>query len=213
MLQTIKDGEWVSSWYQQRLREFGVDPRGVGYNQRSSQQKRFELLSQLGGFDGRRVLDVGCGFGDFFQFLLEKEIQPDYTGLDLVPDMVAKCNERFKSHLGPHCRFESGDTLQYRPATKFDYVVACGIFGLRSENAKERIVPTLQRFFSWCTAGVAVNFLSQRADRHDPKCLYVDPAEILTHALVMTPSVKVVHNYLPNDFTLYMYRTPAWEQK
>jgi trans-aconitate methyltransferase len=184
--------------------------RSLGYNQRSSQQKRFDALCELGDFSGKRLLDVGCGLGDFLAYLRERDMSPDYTGVDLVPEMIERCNERFKNQPGPQCLFETGDTLEYVPQGKFDYVVASGIFGLLSENAAERIAPTLRQLFSWCTTGVAVNFLSQRANRHDPKCLYIDPARMLSLALDLTPTVRLSHNYLPNDFTIYLEKRPAW---
>jgi SAM-dependent methyltransferase len=212
-MQLLKDRVWISSWYQDRVKQYGgSDPRSLGYNQRSSQVKRFEALSQLGDFDGQRLLDVGCGFGDFFAFLLERNITPDYMGLDLVPAMIDQCRQRYKDRVGPYCQFTVGDILDTDPPGTFDFVVASGIFGLLSENANERIVPTLQKLFSWCTTGLAVNFLSLKSERQDPKCLYVDPAALLTQALKLTPAVTLSHTYLPNDFTIYLYKKPAWEQ-
>jgi SAM-dependent methyltransferase len=212
MQQKAKDREFVSSWYQEKVRQFGEnDPRSLGYNQRSSQVKRFDVLCQLGDFNGRRILDVGCGLGDFYKFLNDRGIETDYTGFDLCPDMIQSCKSLFKDKLGPWCRFETGDTLEYNPVGSFDYVVASGIFGLMSENAEERILPTIKRMFSWCRVGTAVNLLSNRTSRQAQHCLYVDPAKILSQAMELTPSVELKHSYLPNDFTLYLYKTPAWE--
>src|SRR6266851_828983 len=52
-------------WYEDKVRRYGYDHRGLGFRNKSSQEKRFEALLALGDFDGSRVLDVGCGFGDF----------------------------------------------------------------------------------------------------------------------------------------------------
>jgi hypothetical protein len=40
--------------------------------------------------------------------------------------------------------------------------------------------------------------------------VYVDPSEMLRAAMELTPAVQLDHGYLPNDFTLHLYRTPAW---
>jgi SAM-dependent methyltransferase len=154
------------------------------------------------------VLDVGCGFGDFLAFLVEREIHPLYTGLDVCEPMIERCEERFPPGAG---RFLAGDVLEHEPDGPYDYVVASGLFGLESPGARERIVPTLERMFGWCRTGVAANFLSARYERPVDGRIYVDPAKALEAALAITSAVRLDHNYLPNDFTLYLYKTPAWD--
>jgi ubiquinone/menaquinone biosynthesis C-methylase UbiE len=75
--------EHAARWYEDKVRRFGFDHRGLGFRTKSSQEKRFEALLALGDFAGRRVLDVGCGFGDFLAFLVERDIHPLYSGLDV----------------------------------------------------------------------------------------------------------------------------------
>ncbi|MEO7744043.1 MAG: hypothetical protein ABIR98_13985 [Usitatibacter sp.] len=67
----------TARWYEDKVRRFGYDHRGLGLRSRASQEKRFEALHALGDFDGRSLLDLGCGFGDFLQFLRDRGIQPD----------------------------------------------------------------------------------------------------------------------------------------
>jgi SAM-dependent methyltransferase len=200
--------EHAARWYEDKVRRFGFDHRGLGFRNRSSQEKRFEALLALGDFSGRRVLDVGCGFGDFLAFLVEREIHPLYTGLDVCEPMIERCEERFPPGAG---RFLAGDVLEHEPDGPYDDVVASGLFGLESPGARERIVPTLERMFGWCRTGVAANFLSARYERPVDGRIYVDPAKALEAALAITSAVRLDHNYLPNDFTLYLYKTPAWD--
>jgi SAM-dependent methyltransferase len=200
--------EHAARWYEDKVRRFGFDHRGLGFRNRSSQEKRFEALLGLGDFSGRRVLDVGCGFGDFLAFLVEREIHPLYTGLDVCEPMIERCEERFPPGAG---RFLAGDVLEHEPDGAYDYVVASGLFGLESPGARERIVPTLERMFSWCRIGMAANFLSTRYDHPVEGRFYVDTAKALDAALAIASAVRLDHNYLPNDFTLYLYKTPAWD--
>lgn len=199
----------TTRWYEDKVRRFGFDHRGLGFRTRSSQAKRFEALTALGDFDGRRLLDAGCGFGDFLAFLQGRGVRPAYTGLDLVEPMVARCRERF----GAAGRFLVGDVLRHVPEQPYDYVVASGIFGLDAEGTRERIRPTLERLFAWSRMGVAVNFLSSRAAVQAPGRVYVDPLRILEEGYRLTPALRLDHSYLPNDFTLYLFKTPPWEQQ
>jgi SAM-dependent methyltransferase len=207
---SVKDGPAIREWYGVQARTFGNDFRSLGFNQQASQSKRFAALCELGDFTGQRVLDVGCGLGHFIDYLQENDRVPDYTGVDITPEFIEQAKTRLAGR--KNCRFEVADTLEFQPASSYDYVVASGIFGLHSEDAEQRIEPTLRRLFSWAQTGVAVNFLSSRAESHAEGRLYVDPARLLSLALNLTPAVRLNHSYLPNDFTLYLYRTPPWKK-
>jgi SAM-dependent methyltransferase len=200
--------EETTRWYEEKVRQYGFDHRGLGFRNRSSQEKRFEALLALGDFDGRRLLDVGCGFGDLLEFLMSRGIRPVYTGLDICEAMIQRCQERFADDAA---RFICADVLDYRPTETFDYVVASGIFGLDAEGTRERIRPTLERVFEWSRIGVAVNFLSANYPHPVDGRIYVEPGKALEAGLNLTPAARLDHTYLPNDFTLHLYRTPPWE--
>ena len=198
----------TARWYEEKVRRFGFDHRGLGFRTRTSQEKRFEALLRLGDFHQRRLLDVGCGFGDFLAFLLARGIEPIYTGLDLCEPMAARGRERFSADQG---RFVAGDVLDHVPDQPYDFVVASGIFGLDAIGARERIQPTLARMFDWARVGMAVNFLSCKSPSPAEARVYVEPEEMLALGLLFTPAALLDHSYLPNDFTLHLYKTPPWE--
>ena len=194
-------------WYAEKVALHGYDHRGLGFRTRSSQEKRFEALLRLGDFDGRSVLDVGCGFGDFLDFLQARGIRPRYAGLDICEPMIRRCRERFA---GVDARFDVGDALAWDPEEAPDFVVASGIFGLDARGARARIRPTLRRMFAWARVGLAANFLSRRSLEPAEARVYVDPADALEMAFALTPAVRLDHSYLPNDFTIHLDKTPAW---
>jgi SAM-dependent methyltransferase len=201
--------EYVTSrWYQENVRRFSYDHRALGFGRRSSQERRFAALASLGSFQGRRVLDAGCGFGDFYAWLLQRGVRADYTGLDITPPMIERCQQRFA---GSGARFVTSDVLGYDPEADFDYVVASGLFGYGAHGARARIQPTLERLFAMTRIGMAVNFLSRRATSRTPKRVYLHAGDVLDFALTLTPAVRLDHTYLPNDFTLCLYRTPPWQ--
>jgi SAM-dependent methyltransferase len=200
--------EHAARWYEDKVRRYGFDHRGLGFRNRSSQEKRFEALLALGDFHGRRILDVGCGFGDFLAFLVERDIHPLYTGLDVCEPMIERCQQRFPAGAG---RFIAGDVLDHEVDQSYDYVVASGLFGLDSPGARERIPASLGLMFGWSRMGLAANFLSTRYTKQVDGRIYVEPEKALLAALELTPAVRLDHNYLPNDFTLHLYKTPSWD--
>jgi SAM-dependent methyltransferase len=201
--------EATARWYEEKVRTFGFDHRGLGFRSAGSQARRFEALLRVGDLEGRRVLDVGCGFGDLFGFLEERGIRAAYTGIDICAPMIRRSVERF----GDRAQFAVADVLEYEPADEFDYVLASGLFGLDAEGTRERILPTLERMFGWCRTGLAVNFLSAACESQAEGRIYVDPATALEAALALAPAVRIDHTYLPNDFTLHLYREPSWTRE
>ena len=83
--------EDAARWYADKVRTYGYDHRGLGFRNQSSQAKRFEAMLALGDLDGARILDVGCGFGDFLAYLSERGIETEYTGLEGLPGAPYVC--------------------------------------------------------------------------------------------------------------------------
>ncbi len=202
--------EDTAGWYADKVRRFGYDHRGLGFGNRSSQEKRFDALMELGDLDGARLLDVGCGFGDFLVYLHQQGVKPVYTGLDICEPMIDRCRQLFGPSTG---RFLVGDLLDFEPDETFDYVVASGIFGLDSAGARERIRPTMERIFNWSRIGAAMNFLSARSPTPAEQRIYIDPLKALEAGFALSDAVRLNHSYLPNDFTLYLYKVPAWQDE
>jgi SAM-dependent methyltransferase len=201
--------EETARWYEDKVRTYGFDYRGLGFRNKSSQEKRFEALLELGDFEGARVLDVGCGFGDLLAFLQERGIETRYTGIDICKPMIDRCRERFEDD---DAIFRVADVMQFDPHDEYDYVVESGLFGLDAEGGRDRIRPTLERMFRWAGVGMAANFLSTRSPTPAEERIYVEPWKALEAGLALTPAARINHTYLPNDFTLYLYKTPAWQQ-
>jgi SAM-dependent methyltransferase len=195
-------------WYADKVRRYGYDHRGLGFRTRSAQERRFEALLALGELDGRSVLDVGCGFGDFLAFLDGRGIRARYTGLDVCAPMIERCRQRFG---GRDAEFAVADVVEFDAPGRFDFVVASGIFGLDAPGTRERIAPTIERMYAWCRVAMGANFLSTKSPSPVEGRVYVDPCEALALGLALTPAARLDHNYLPNDFTLQLFKSPGWE--
>jgi len=53
-----------------------------------AQEVRFDVLLDCGLKTGDSVLDVGCGFADFYHYMSVKGLEVDHAGIDLSPDMI-----------------------------------------------------------------------------------------------------------------------------
>ena len=95
-------------------------------------------------FSGMSVLDVGCGLGNLLDAFQERNIPVEYSGIDLIPDMVEKARMRF-----PEARWFCCDIFSHSPfrEKEFDAVYASGIFNINLGNNMCFLLKALNLFF------------------------------------------------------------------
>ena len=83
-------------FYQNNYDTYGVSAEGVAWNGEQTQKRRFSAIAScLGDVKSDTLVDAGCGFGDFYLYLKEKNNVPKtYTGLDLCEPMVQEAKVR-----------------------------------------------------------------------------------------------------------------------
>ena len=190
----------VADFFRLHLQMHGPNWRGLGWQSRRNQERRFAVLLEVGALSGSRVLDVGCGVGDLYGYALRQGIRVRYTGLDILPEMVAHARGRY-----PEARFEVGDALQGLGSERFDYVLCSGAFNVNFGDNQAAVRKVLPELLARATRGVAINFLSTRARERDAILYNYDPQAMLAFCRDLTPRVRLVEGYLSNDFTLYLY--------
>lgn len=183
--------------------KYGIDSRSLDWGSRESQQLRFSVLAEIGKLNGTNVLDVGCGLGDFFGWLQQSQINVEYNGIDITPQMVELALERF-----PNTSFQLRNLLfsEQSKTSHYDFVFASGIFTYRQVAPLKFIEAIVSKMFSLCSKGAAFNFLSAWADRKEPGEFYADPLATVEFCRTLTPWVVLRHDYMPHDFTIYMYK-------
>ena len=83
---------------------------------------RYNLFLELcADLHGKKVLDYGCGKGDFYGFLKDKGISTEYTGFDITPALIELAKIKY-----PECAFRVMDIVEEPIYEVFDYVFVCG---------------------------------------------------------------------------------------
>jgi SAM-dependent methyltransferase len=194
----------VLDFYAQRWAEYGYDTRSLGIGSRESQEVRFDVLTQIGDLTNASVLDVGCGFGDLHSYLERRGIPVRYTGLDIQPAFIEEARRRH-----PADGFFCADIERFEPKIPPDYVLISGTFNVKFREDQEAwVFRMLRRMFAWAVRGVGINMLSTYYDpgHYRDDMFYCPPEHALDEAHAITRWVVLRHDYLPHDFTLYLYR-------
>jgi SAM-dependent methyltransferase len=192
----------VINFYDENVRKHMNDIKSVAWGNRESQEKRFEILAQIAELSGKSVLDVGCGIGNFYSWLKDRYRDIKYTGVDITPSMVELA---LKNHPGvKFCVVDILELNRVRPA--YDFVFASGIFNRRIPRHKYFIKDAIVRMFDLSKQGIAFNIMSTKADFMEKKEYYADPGKMLDFCLGLSRKVALMHNYMPHDFTVFIYK-------
>ncbi|RJQ49619.1 MAG: class I SAM-dependent methyltransferase [Nitrospiraceae bacterium] len=190
--------EYVISYFTKTLRMHGDRAEAVGWTS-VGQHRRFEgLLEIAGSINGKKILDYGCGKGDFYQFLKARNIAVEYTGLDINAGLIELAKQKF-----PECKFRVFDIEQDILHEDFDYIFLCGVFNLKVERLLETVQNTLIKLFHHCRKGLAFNGLSAHNPKKDFEINYFFPEDIIAFALRnLSPYAALRHDRMLYDFTL-----------
>lgn len=117
------------------------------------------ILERLDGLESMRVLDLGVGGGRTTSQLLGRV--GEYVGVDLSPQMVQACRERFAAWIGPRVRFAVGDATDLGdfPGGGFDLVLFAfqGIDSVVEHDRRLRVLGEVRRV---CADGATFAFSS-----------------------------------------------------
>lgn len=193
--------EKIAGYYTKLIEKHGHNPKSCDYGSSVSQKIKFSTMTDLMPLDGKTMLDIGCGFADFADYLSENGFDVKYTGFDLCPSMIEKAKSR-----RPDLRLETRNILHNPPDEKFDIVTANGIFYLLGKEAPELSKRLIQAMFNLANEAVAFNSLSSWTIDQEEGEYYMDPAETLNFCRTLTPWISLRHNYHHRDFTVFMYK-------
>lgn len=195
------DKKRVINRYNSRLKQFGKDIRTLASGTEERRRIRYNVLSEVGLKTENSVLDLGCGFGDFYSFLTEKQIYINYTGYDINPKLIEVAREKI-----PQQKFEVKD-IQIDEFPVFDFIVSSSAFNLRLIDGDNYrfIEEILGLCYEHAKCGVAIDFLSSYVDFETPDVFHYSPERVFSIAKKISKRVCLRHDYPLFEFCIYLY--------
>jgi len=192
------------------LQRNGFHPNALFWSSKEVQELRFNVLADIGIRAGESLLDVGCGFGDFADYLTQRKTPVNYTGIDISNDLL----EVGRVHY-PQLTLIEADLFEYNPKPfSYDYVMLSGALNRKfmgnngAESATDYSYQVIARMFESCKKGIAFNLLDARhqwtAERWDLQSFY--PDKVISFISQLTTNYQLIDGYLENDFTVYAWR-------
>ena len=182
------------AFYQNNYETYGVSAEGVAWDSTQTQKRRFSaIVSCLGDIKHETLVDAGCGFGDFYLYLKEKNNLPKtYTGLDLCEPMVKEAKVR------TGCKIVQRDILK-QTLPLADWYVASGSMNLLT-RMETRIF--IQRCFEKSRKGFVFNLLCGK--EQEDEFSYWVPHDILELCKPLGAKVQIKEGYMEGDFTIVL---------
>jgi SAM-dependent methyltransferase len=175
-----------------------------------SHRKRFEKILELGSFKNKILLDVGCGIGGFFDFLKEKGINCDYTGIDINSRMIEIAQEK---HPDIKDKLFVFDIIENNMNRQFDYVISNGPLNLKfaSRMNMDMTMRLIHEMYNLARIGIVITMTSGLTRKPHPETYYYNPLEILAETVKFCVNARFDHTYLPHDFALFCYKKDLYD--
>jgi SAM-dependent methyltransferase len=181
------------------------DVRALDYSGARSQLLRFERMLRL-DLHGKTMLDVGCGYGDMLQYLLERGVVlREYLGVEISPVIFGRIDpSRFH---GTQATFRCADTFADPDIASrtFEVVLALGSLNYDHARLRERLGYLWDRV----APGGSLVFTQPSALAEPVQgtlANYADPASMLSFCFGLSRSVMLDH-YLPHEFLVEVRRS------
>jgi SAM-dependent methyltransferase len=173
---------------------------------------RYRALESLITRPGMSLLDYGCGLGYLLEYLTGLGKKVSYTGVDVIPEFVAKCREKYCDT----AQFLILDPTEPIPGA-YDIVFASGVFNLKTHNNEDESIEyattRVRELFYSSRVALVCDFLSPYVDFQQPGAQHFPTGFISDFcARELTRRFEIRHDFLPYEYTLIAWRNDSIER-
>lgn len=195
--------EIIKSYYENNMKSASNDFEVLGWESEEAQKARFDMLLSNVSVDGKKILDVGCGLGNLLEYINNLQLNVNYTGIDVLPEMIERAKAKGLKGEFIYVDIFKSNPFKYK---SFDIIYASGIFNLNLGNNREFLINALKLFFNLAKKSVCFNLLHYKSPSKEDTYHYFNPEEVIDIIETSYPDekrqVKIIEDYLQNDFTV-----------
>lgn len=189
--------------YNNKLNKFNLSPKSLGWDKKINQIERFDFSSRYLNLNNSSILDVGCGFADFLDFLEKKKIPfNNYVGYDINENFIEICKRKYPKYI-----FKKKDMFNLGKK-KYDFIFAFGIFSLRHKGISNiKLMENFSKYaFPRIKKALVINYISKYQEKKR------------TENFVQTYCAKNLFNFFYNNISKKIFvirsekRIPFYEE-
>ncbi len=206
-----EDANQVVQRYQRRIAEHG--PTFASLNSGSEEKQAIRRWVHASALRGERpsILEIGCGLGDFYKYLVAQKRDCSYCGYDIVPEYIAECQCTYPPISQSQTRFELRNIFLDGIKGNYDTAVMSQVLNNRYQRSDNMQVMqrALELAFQHTRVSVSVDMLSTYVDFRNPDLFYYAPEDILRMAKAIAPRVVIRHDYRAYEFCVQLFHLEA----
>lgn len=190
--------------YQKSFEKYGVSPKSLKWASKRAAKQRYEQIVADIDFEGKSILDVGCGFGDIIPRISAKAKRFDYTGIDVTPEFIGEAKKLYFGH-----KFIVGNYFAKPLKENFDVVISSGALNLNVRDNLDFRKKAIKTMFKHAKEVFVFNMAGrypQPKTSSKSNVWFANPLEILEYCLGLTKKVILRHHYHSRDFTIVMFK-------
>ena len=194
----------IKNQYAESFRIHGDSPSSL-LTPKGRNDLRFRAIDPFVSRKGARVLDYGCGLGYMYQYLHEAGCEIEYVGIDILPEFIEACREKY-----PGANFRHIDAEENVDGI-YDVVFSSGVFNLstHSDAAKSKAyaLDRVEKLFNAAQEVLVCDFLSNFVDFQQVDSQHFSVGEITEFCVSkLGRRFQLRHDLLPYEFTLIAWK-------
>lgn len=181
-------------FYKPAISKYGISAKGVHWNSKYTQYKRFEVLTNFikEEIKDSTIVDAGCGFAEYYNYLYDNNFKPKtYIGIDCEEKMINLASKRFLE-----TEFFIKNILKDE-IPNADYYICSGAMNILD---KEEVFLFIEKCFENSNIGFAFNFLK------NDSLTKVKTNDIFDYCKSISKEIKIEEKYLDNDVSIFIKR-------
>jgi len=196
------DARNVIRRYQERISEHGATFASLNSGSTEKQAIRHSVHASALRGAAPSILEVGCGLGDFYKYLIEHQRNCSYTGYDIVPEYIAECQRSYAD-----AKFELRNIFAAGIETTYDTIVMSQVLNNRYQKSDNMEVmrSAMELAFQRTRISVSIDMLSTYVEFRNPDLFYYSPEEIFRTAKTVAPRVTLRHDYRAFEFCIQLF--------
>lgn len=215
----IEEGQ--KNLYYKKFLDFGDDPKSLSWNDKRTQELRFQKISELFKCEKSAefsVHEIGCGLAHFKEYLDNYRYNCIYSGSDIIPEFIDYCKEKY-----PQCYFTvQSISANYDQIDKNikgkDYYCLSGTFYTKEDNAirewEQFVFKSIGNMFKMAKKGICFNFLTSYSDFYDTRLYYADPKKVIDWCIKnLSRFISISHDIPLYEFTVIIYKNEFLREK
>ncbi|NPA58985.1 MAG: class I SAM-dependent methyltransferase [Epsilonproteobacteria bacterium] len=187
------------TFYSSAIEKFGVSAKGLNWYSKKYQEIRFEIILDMlpDDLSPYKVVDAGCGFGDFYFYAQKMEKTfGEYIGIDLHTDMYSIASKRTGCEiiLADICRDE---------IVKADFYICSGGMNILSEFESHLFI---HKCYEASRYGFIFNILHGDKDSETYNYMTLKSIKSIASKL-QVDRFQIKTDYIKNDITVGFFKT------